>query len=434
MRLLLTALLAWIVMVAPLPGAAPAAAGSEFSDQARSRASLCRDGSYARSHRRACRQYGSKAKPSAAKPAAPAQVKTSEPPPRPDLTAADQDVAVIPGIPDARFWADSEADFVRALPSEPGPWIHLSTGGGDGAFGAGLLTGWSESGKRPQFALVTGVSTGSLMAPFVFVGSSMDDRLKRAYTEYNAGDIFEDMKTPESLVDTWPLKRLIAKEVTPELLAAVAEGHRAGRRLFIATTDLDAARGVVWNMGAIAARGDEAALKLFRDILLASTAIPGLFPPVLIDVEANGKKTQEMHADGGLAAQLYVAPESILNTSSNYRLPATELYVVANTRLSPEFQLTERSLISVLGRAITVGVQSALRVAIDRAYGAAKRSGIPFNLAYPALASEQQGRGAFDAEFMKGLFEFGVARGRTGTPFVQDVAEALRAPSSSAGK
>jgi patatin-like phospholipase len=423
MRLLLTLLLAWIVLAAPLPSAAPALAQSEFSAQ-RGRASLCRNASYARAHPRTCRNVATTAK----KPA-PAQPKTAEPPARPDLTAAEQDAAIIPNIRDARFWADSEADFVRALPTGRGPWINLSTGGGDGAFGAGLLSGWSESGKRPQFALVTGVSTGALMAPFVFVGSSMDDRLKRAYTEYNAGDIFEDVKTPESLVDTWPLKRLIAKEVTPELLAAVAEGHRAGRRLFVTSTNLDAARGVVWNMGAIAARGDEAALKLFRDIMLASTAIPGLFPPVLIDVEANGKATKEMHADGGLVAQLYTAPESMLNTSTSYRLPATELYVVANTRLTPEFQMTERSLLGVLGHAISVGVQAALRVAIDRAYGAAKRSEIPFNLAYPALAAtDQQARGVFDSEFMKGLFELGVARGKTGTPFVPDVSDALRPP------
>ena len=406
-----------------MSGAGPAAAQSEFSDQ-RTRASLCQNGAYARAHRRACRNVSD-----AAKKSAPVQPKAPEPPPRPDLTAAEQDAAIIPSIPDARFWADSEADFVRALPTERGPWINLSTGGGDGAFGAGLLSGWSESGKRPQFALVTGVSTGALMAPFVFVGSSMDDRLKRAYTEYNAGDIFEDVKTLESLVDTWPLKRLIAREVTPELLAAVAEGHRAGRRLFVTTTNLDAARGVVWNMGAIAARGDEAALKLFRDIMLASTAIPGLFPPALIDVEANGKATKEMHADGGLAAQLFTAPESMLNTSSSYKLPATELYVVANTRLTPEFQLTERSLLGVLGHAIGVGVQAALRVAIDRAYGAAKRSDIPFNLAYPALAAtDQQARGVFDSEFMKGLFDLGVTRGRTGTPFVPDVSDALRPP------
>jgi hypothetical protein len=420
MRLFLTALLASIVLAAPMPAGGLASAQSEFSAQ--SRATLCQNPAYAQAHRRACRNVGPAAKQ-------PPTQKTAEPPSRPDLTAADQDAAIIPNIPDARFWADSEADFTRALPSASGPWINLSTGGGDGAFGAGLLSGWSESGKRPQFALVTGVSTGALMAPFVFVGSSMDDRLKRAYTEYNAGDIFEDVKTPESLVDTWPLKRLIAKEVTPELLAAVAEGHKAGRRLFVTTTNLDASRGVVWNMGVIAARGDEAALKLFRDIMLASTAIPGLFPPALIDVEANGTPNKEMHADGGLAAQLYTAPESMLNTSSSFRLPATELYVVANTGLSPEFQLGERSLLGVLGRSISVGVRVMLRLGIDRAYAAAKRSDIPFNLAYPALAqTEQQARGVFDSEYMKSLFDLGVARGRTGTPFVQDVAEALKAP------
>ena len=103
-----------------------------------------------------------------------------------------------------------------------------------------MLNGWSESGKRPEFSVVLGVSTGSLMAPYAFIGPAQDPGLKRAYTENNAGDIFEDVKTSESLVDTWPLKRLIAKEVTPELLAQVAEGHKRGRRLFVATTNLDA--------------------------------------------------------------------------------------------------------------------------------------------------------------------------------------------------
>lgn len=427
MRLLLTALLAWIVLAAPMSAGAPASAQSEFSSQGRASA-RCQDPSFARRNPRTCGGV----EPSAKQPAAPQ--KAGETPQRPDLTAAEQDAAIIPNIAEARFWADSEADFLRALPTAGGPWINLSTGGGDGAFGAGLLTGWSESGKRPQFALVTGVSTGALMAPFVFVGSSMDDRLKRAYTEYNAGDIFEDVKTPESLVDTWPLKRLIAKEVTLELLAAVAEAHKAGRRLFVTTTNLDASRGVVWNMGAIATRGDEAALKLFRDIMLASTAIPGLFPPALIDVETNGKANKEMHADGGLAAQVYTAPESMLNASSSYKLPATELYVVANTGLTPEFQMSERSLLGVLGRSISVGVRIMLRLGVDRAYAAAKRSDIPFNLAYPALAqTDQQARGVFDSEYMKSLFDLGVARGKTGTPFVPDVGDALR-PAAAAAK
>ena len=172
-------------------------------------AAQCRKPTFATNNPKSCARF--------AKGSAPAeQVKQPEQPSRPDFTADDQATATVPGVPDARFWADSEKDFLAVLPTTPGPWLVLSTGGGDGAFGAGLLNGWSESGKRPEFSVVTGVSTGSLMAPYAFVGSSQDSGLRRAYTEYNAGDIFEDTKTPESLVDTWPLKRLIAKEVTPD--------------------------------------------------------------------------------------------------------------------------------------------------------------------------------------------------------------------------
>jgi hypothetical protein len=383
-------------------------------------AAQCAKDAFVKANPKSCAKFVAK-QPAAAEPA-----KQPEQPTRPDFTADDQAAAIIPGIPDARFWADSEKDFLAALPTAPGAWLALSTGGGDGAYGAGLLSGWSESGKRPEFSVVTGVSTGALMAPYAFIGSSQDAGLKRAYTENNAGDIFEDVKTPESLVDTWPLKRLIAKEVTPELLAQIADGYKKGRRLFVATTNLDASRGVLWNMGAIAAKGDDDALKLFRNVLLASTAIPGLFPPVLIDVEANGKKTQEMHADGGLSAQIFVAPEAMLNSTSSTKLPATELYLIANSRLAPEFQMTDRSLIFVLGHAITVGVQSMLRVNIDRAYATAKRDGVPFYLSYPALGADQQGKGSFDTEFMKDLFETGVARGRGEQPFVQEVGDAMR--------
>jgi Patatin-like phospholipase len=422
MRILAAALSLLIIVNAPVLAQDPAPPRAAKAKKPRNLAVQCAKPAFAKANPRSCAQFSKQDTPASA----PAQ--QSETPARPDFTADDQAAAVIPGVPDARFWADSEKDFLKALPATPGPWLALSTGGGDGAFGAGLLNGWSESGKRPAFSVVTGVSTGSLMAPFAFIGSSRDDGLKRAYTEYNAGDIFEDVKTAESLVDTWPLKRLIAKEVTPELLAQIAEAHKKGRRLFVATTNLDAQRGTIWNMGAIAAKGDEAALKLFRDILAASTAIPGLFPPVLIDVEANGKKTQEMHADGGLAAQVFVAPESMINSSSKTKIPATQLYLIANNRLTTEFAMTERSLIFVLGHSIAVGVQAMLRVNIDRTAAAAKRDSVPFYLSYPALSSAEQGKGAFDTEFMKGLFEQGVARGKGSEPFVQDAAQALRPP------
>src|SRR4051812_45328067 len=424
MRILAAAISLLIIVNTPVlaQDPAPAPARAAKAKKPLNLAARCAKPVFAKANPRSCAQFSNQNTPAPV----PAPAQPAETPSRPDFTADDQAAAIIPGVPDARFWADSEKDFLKALPATPGPWLALSTGGGDGAFGAGLLNGWSESGKRPEFSVVTGVSTGALMAPYAFIGPSQDPGLKRAYTEYNAGDIFEDTKTPESLVDTWPLKRLITKEVTPELLAEVAEAYKRGRRLFIATTNLDAQRGVVWNMGAIATKGDEAALELFRNVLRASTAIPGLFPPVMIDVEANGKKTQEMHADGGLSAQIFVAPESMLNTSSTTKLPATELYLIANNRLTPDFQTTERSLIFVIGHSIAVGVQSMLRVNIDRAYATAKRDGIPFYLSYPSLGADQQGKGAFDPEFMKDLFASGVARGKGESPFVAEAGEALR--------
>src|SRR5580700_2707839 len=286
-------------------------------------------------------QVGVRAKKAHAKPTvAPpgAAVQQSKFPPRPPFTATDDAAATVPGMPDARFWADSEADFEKALPPQPGPWLILSTGGTDGAFGAGLLNGLSAAGTRPDYAVVTGVSTGALMAPFAFAGAKYDVALKDAYTKITSADVFEVGSTGESFLDSWPLKDLIAKQITPQLLADIAAGYRAGRRLFVVTTDLDAERSVVWNMGAIAARaadqtGGAAAVNLFRSVLLASGSIPGAFPPVLIDVEGNGKHFAEMHVDGGVGGQFFVAPPAMLASTSTDRIPASQLYIVVNSAL-----------------------------------------------------------------------------------------------------
>jgi Patatin-like phospholipase len=346
-----------------------------------------------------------------------AQKKKAGPPPRENFTLAEQNVAVVPEIPDARFFADSEADFMRVLPASPGPWLALSSGGADGAFGAGVISGLTESGKRPDFAMVTGVSTGALMAPFVFLGAKYDDRLRDAYTTITAADVFELGGKGESFFDTWPLRDLIAKRVTPELLNDVAAEHRRGRRLLVLTTNLDGERPVAWNMGAIAAKGGDKALKLFRDVLLAATSIPGAFPPVLIGVEAGGRKFQEMHADGGLDNQFFIAPQSLLSSTSNFRLPATDLYIVINTRLTPEFGPTERDTISILTRAVSVGVKTLTRIMIDQAFATAKRNGAGFYLATIDPAFESQSRGAFDPDYMKALFNFGSERAKTGLAF-----------------
>jgi len=206
-------------------------------------------------------------------------------PERRAFSAREQALAAIPAFPDARFFADSPLDFRLALPERHGAWLALSAGGEDGAFGAGVLTGWSGRG-RPVYSVVSGVSTGALIGVFAFLGSSYDAMLEAAYTTINAADVFEAAATPESLVDAWPLRRLVDRSITPGLLRDVAVAHDGGRRLFVVTTNLDAGRSVVWNMGAIARRGGDQALALFKQVLLASSSIPGVFQPTLIDVHA----------------------------------------------------------------------------------------------------------------------------------------------------
>jgi predicted acylesterase/phospholipase RssA len=370
-------------------------------------------------------QVGVRAKKAHAKPTVVppgAAVQQSKLPPRTPFTAADDAVAAIAGMPDARFWADSVPDFEKALPPQPGPWLILSTGGSDGAFGAGLLNGLSAAGNRPDYAVVTGVSTGALMAPFAFAGPKYDEALKDAYTKITAADIFEVGSTGESFIDSWPLKELIAKQITPQLLADIAAAYQAGRRLFVVTTDLDAQRSVVWNMGAIAAHaadktGGDAALNLFRTVLLASGSIPGAFPPVLIDVEGNGKHFAEMHVDGGVGGQFFVAPPAMLASTSTDRIPASQLYIVVNSALQPDFQVVDRSTPIILSQAVGMAVQVDLRLMLDRTFVAAKNAGVGFNAATIPADFNAPSRGPFDPNYMKALFDVGFAQGKSAAAF-----------------
>ena len=332
------------------------------------------------------------------------------------FTAQDEDAAVIPGIPDARVWGDSDSAFARLLPQASGPWLAISGGGSDGAYGAGVLTGWSEAGTRPEFAVVTGVSIGALIAPFAFLGPRYDEELHKNFTTIGAADIFEDRVTRDSLFDYWPLKRIIEQRVTPAMLSEIAAEHARGRRLLVATTNLDAGRRVIWNMGAIAAHGEQG-LKLFRAILLASSSIPGFFSPVPIEVEANGKKFHELHGDGTLTAPFFVVPETMLSPRSTTRPPFSQLYVLINSKLGPEFKMPDRNVAGVLGRSIGVALTSALRAEVMLVYIGAQRHGIALHMAPVDPTFEHPSRGPFDGKYMQALYEVGVAAGKKGTAF-----------------
>src|SRR5260370_15698009 len=212
---------------------------------------------------------------------------------------------------------------------------------------------------------------GALIAPFAFLGSQYDEELHKNFTTIGAADIFEDRTTRESLFDYWPLKRLIEQRVTPALLSEIAAEHARGRRLWVATTNLDAGRRVIWNMGAIAAHGEQV-VRLSRDILLASSAIPGFFSPVPIEVEANRKELHELTGDGTLTAPFFVMPETMLSARSTSRPPLGQLYVLVTSKLGSEFKMPDRNIPGVLGRSTGVALTAARPAELTLLYRATR--------------------------------------------------------------
>lgn len=351
------------------------------------------------------------------------------------FTAAEAGTARPEGlVPRVRIPGDDAAAFralVEGASAAGEPWLVLSGGGENGAFAAGLLNGWSEAGTRPAFGVITGVSTGAMIAPFAFIGASGDAALRQNYTEVSAADVFEFGGTSEALTDTWPLKRRIDRAVTPSLLKAVAAEHAKGRRLLVATTAVDAERPVLWDMGAIAEAGGPKALALFRSVILASSAVPGVFPPVMIEVVAEGqrasdkggsktvpdKRFQEMHDDGGTTAPYFLAPETMLLAKAPAPLPTHRVYLVVNNSLTPDFQMASRTTLSVLGRSMSAAIKAQTRAALALAEAFAQRTGLDLEVAQIDDRFRQTSAAPFDQGYMKALFAHGAALGRAGTAF-----------------
>jgi hypothetical protein len=355
-------------------------------------------------------------------------------------------LAQIPGIPNARYFPDTQIDLlaaetlaarnreIAALAREghdgPLPETNLlavSGGGADGAFGAGLLTGWTEAGTRPEFKLVTGVSTGALTAPFAFLGPAWDPQLTAVYTGIKSADVFESRWFTaaiwdDAMSDTAPLWRLISRFANQEMLDAIAREYAKGRLLLIGTTDLDARRPVIWNIGAIAASGQPQALNLVRKILLASAAIPAFFPPVLIDVEVNGQPYQEMHVDGGAIAQMFLYPPGLAQAQilRTARPRPVRGWLIRNSRLDPDWAVVERSTMSIAQDAISTMIQTSGLNDVNRIYMTSLRDHVDYNLAYIGRDFTMKGgEEEFDPAFMRALFDYGHAKAVAGYPWAK---------------
>jgi hypothetical protein len=334
------------------------------------------------------------------------------------------DAAPPAGFPDTvRSVAEDRASFEKNAPrylarmrmaSQGGAVniLALSGGGAGAAFGAGALTGLSSAGTRPYFHVVTGVSAGALTAPFAFLGPAWDAQLTESFSGQRSANLVQFSLTGvlfgSSIFKGKPLADLVNHYATAEMLQAVAVEAAKGRLLLIATTDLDSERTVIWDMGAIALRGGPAALKLFRQVLIASASIPGLFPPVMIPVETSGTILEEMHVDGSTTASLFIAPEIASVLPDQLKdLHGANIYVIANGQYGAPTISTRVRASAIIKRGVQASLHSTTRAAVLATLALATKNAMSLHVT--AIPDDYPFNGLLDLkpERMQALFTFG---------------------------
>ncbi len=355
--------------------------------------------------------------------------------------------AIVMQSPSIRFWGDesktqvSEQDLEKWLSLRAKHntnstttginFLALSGGGEDGSFAAGIITGWTRHGSRPEFDVITGVSAGALASPFVFLGPEYDETLFEIYA--NLGDediyntqIFSGLFGGTAILDTRPLKELISHYITPTLLNKIALEHQKGRRLWIGTTNLDAGRPVIWDVGEIASSGKNGALELVHKILLASSAVPGIFPPVIIDVEVEDQKFTELHVDGGVTRQVFLYPPQFTQKYSSGKLKQSiqgTLYVIRNGRSQALYDPVKTSLYSISIKALNMTIENKAVGDLYRIYELTTRDNIDYNLAIIPKSFSLKPTKSFDPEYTKALFELGYMLAKDGYQWWKSPAE-----------
>lgn len=357
--------------------------------------------------------------------------------------------ATVLGVPNERFFVAEpgggeaiQQEFLAAVQRRTGgrsvaagaalpplDLLGVSGGGDNGAYGAGVLNGWTERGGRPEFFLVTGVSTGALTAPFAFLGSKRDAELKAVYTEITLADVLVMRGVTaaiwnDGMADNTPLFRTISRYLDETMLAEIAAEYDKGRLLLIGSTNLDAQQPVIWNIGAIAKSGHPKALETVRKVLLASAAIPGAFAPVLFDVTVDGRTHQELHVDGGAFAQVFLYPPivgALRRERIAKRLPVAPVraWVIRNARLDADWADVERRTYGIAGRAIASMIASSGYNDVVRIYNASLRDQVDYNLTFIGSDFTVEYDKPFAQAYMRPLFAYGRERELAGTAWVK---------------
>ena len=282
----------------------------------------------------------------------------------------------------------------KELPEKKYNILCLSGGGVYGAYSAGVLAGWTASGQRPVFDVVTGISTGALIAPRAFLGSEYDRQLQIDYTTITNDDVFKRRRfsqiLSESVADSAPLRSQIEKIATPQILERIAVEHKKGRRLYIGSTNIDTKRLVVWDIGEICVKKEAGWRELVINVLLASSAIPGFFPPIEIPVNIDGRQYRELHVDGGMTREVfmrlpYIEPDKreVVDLKSFWN---SNLYILIAGKLYADPMAVRRRTLQLASTAISGLLYTTTRGDIDRLFNFTLITGM--NLYISAIPNE----------------------------------------------
>jgi predicted acylesterase/phospholipase RssA len=297
--------------------------------------------------------------------------------------------------------------------------LALSGGGAGGAFGAGAIVGMSESGQRPQFAVVTGVSAGALIAPYAFLGPAWDHQLTQIYAGGSGEHVLQSRGLGavfgSSMYRGTPLKKLVDRYASDELIQAIAREAGKGRLLLVATTDVNTGEPVVWDLGAIAMHGGSGARTLFRDVLVASASVPGIFPPIAIKIPESDGQRDETHVDGGVTLPFFIAPSPADMTGDSIGTArGAKLYVLVDGQLGEQPRATRLRASAILSRSVSASLNGMLRTSLELTAATAEQSGV--TLDYSAIPISYPFHGAFDfsTATMRPLFQYAYDCARSG--------------------
>jgi len=340
--------------------------------------------------------------------------------------------------PDNRYVQIPSASIAQHLqahrPGEPIRILALSGGGAGGAFGAGALVGLTQSGRRPEFAVVTGVSAGALIAPYAFLGPAWDRELAEIYTTGASERVLQSRGLGavfgSSLYRGLPLRQLVDRFATDALISAVAREASRGRLLLVATTNLETAELTIWDLGAIAMNGGPNARALFCDVLVAAASVPGIFPPVVIKVPGDNTWRDETHVDSAFSSPFFVEPAPQELPEDVRGTPPNTVYVLIDTQLTEPVRGTRRRATSILTRSIDVGLSGTLRTNLELTAARTEQRGIELNYAAIPAGYPYRGTLDFNVAAVKALFQYGydcASAGRLWTTFGHSSAAENRA-------